>query len=384
MFGTAIANPIFIAKPNSLARLVRTLQGEAIVAVDTESNSLFAYQEQVCLIQFSTRSQDFLVDPLTLLDLLPLGEIFSDPRIEKVFHAAEYDIICLKRDFGFEFNNVFDTMIAARILGTEEIGLGALLEAEFEIHLDKRHQRANWGQRPLPPHLLAYAQMDTHYLIPLRERLGEKLEEKGLEALAAEDFERVRRVNGRESANRSESRQDEIWRMRGTNDLTAQQAAVLQELCRYRDQVARATNRPLFKVISDQTLVAIAERCPKGSAELEAVDGMTARQMALHARGLLAAVGRGLQAEPIFPSRGPRPDDQFLERLERLRTWRKATAQEMGVNSDVVLPRDLMVALAEGNPRTGKELDAILSEVPWRRERFGEQILKLIGRGKKS
>jgi ribonuclease D len=139
------------------------------VAVDTESNSLFAYREQVCLVQFSTTQADFLVDPLALADLTPLAPLFADPKIEKVFHAAEYDLLCLKRDFGFSFANLFDTMLAGRILGRKEIGLGAMLEAFYGVQADKRHQRANWGQRPLPAPLLEYATLDTHYLIPLRD-----------------------------------------------------------------------------------------------------------------------------------------------------------------------------------------------------------------------
>jgi len=143
--------PVLITRQAALQRLADTLRGEKIIAVDTESNSLYAYQEQVCLIQFTARGIDYLVDPLALDDLSPLAPVFSDPAIEKVFHAAEYDLICLKRDFGYTFNNLFDTMVAARILGRELYGLGAILEEEFGVQVDKRYQRANWGQRPLPP-----------------------------------------------------------------------------------------------------------------------------------------------------------------------------------------------------------------------------------------
>jgi len=157
--------PTFINQPAALEALAETLLGETCIAVDTESNSLYAYREQVCLIQFSTRQRDMLVDPLALDDLSALREVFSSEGIEKVFHAAEYDLICLRRDFGFEFSNIFDTMVAGRILGRDEVGLGAMLLREFNVQVDKRHQRANWGQRPLPEHLLNYAQYDTHYLI---------------------------------------------------------------------------------------------------------------------------------------------------------------------------------------------------------------------------
>lgn len=371
---TSLPSPIFIARPQSLNRLAKELLRESRVAVDTESNSLYAYQEQVCLIQFSTRRADYLLDPLALEDLSPLAPLFNSPDIEKVFHAAEYDLICLKRDFGFEFNNLFDTMVAARVLGWEEIGLGSILRAEFNVRMDKRHQRANWGQRPLPQQMLTYAQLDTHYLIALRERQYAELVKNNMLPLATEDFERLRQSNGSTNGHKP----DDCWRVNGAHDLRPQNAAVLMELCHYRDQVAKSINRPLFKVIGDKTLVEIAAICPMTQEELRYIQGMTERQMKRHAKGLLAAVQRGLNERPIYPPRHPRPDDDYLARLEALRQWRKATAQMMGVSSDVVLPRDLMYALANQNPSQPGELGDVLQDVPWRREHFGEQILRVL------
>ncbi|MEM5773869.1 MAG: ribonuclease D, partial [Anaerolineaceae bacterium] len=152
-------------QPSALRKMVHDLARCRFVAVDTESNSLYAYQEQVCLIQFSTGDQDYLVDPLAIRDLSSLEPLFSSPHIEKIFHAAEYDIICLKRDFGFSFANIFDTMLAGRILKFDQIGLAAMLETEYGIVLDKRFQRANWAERPLSEEQKAYARLDTHYLI---------------------------------------------------------------------------------------------------------------------------------------------------------------------------------------------------------------------------
>ena len=363
--------PILVSRPSDLKQMAYTLAQEPIIAVDTESNSLYVYREQVCLIQFSTPNSDFLVDPLALDDLSPLAPIFSSPEIEKVFHAAEYDLLCMKRDFGFEFSNLFDTMIAARTLGREAVGLGAMLETEFGIQVDKRHQRADWGQRPLPSYLLSYAQLDTHYLIPLRARLRLVLKERGLWPLAQEDFNRISMVNGRSP----EDKADDCWRVSGSYDLPHQKAAVLQELCRYRDKIARSTNRPLFKVLNDGTLLAIANECPNDLNSLKRIPGMTPGQIERHGKALLAAVQRGLRAEPVSPPRTPRPNEPFLERVEALRNWRKTTAQDMGVKSDVILPRDLLIALAEHNPRTPDELKPLMSSVPWRLEHFGGQIL---------
>jgi ribonuclease D len=383
MNATNLPDPILIKNSIDLRRLAERLREEKILAVDTESNSLYAYREQVCLIQFSTLAVDYLVDPLALKDLSPLSPVFSDEGIEKVFHAAEYDLICLGRDFGFEFANLFDTMAAARILGRKEVGLGALLEAEFKVHLEKRYQRANWGQRPLPPHLLNYARLDTHFLIALRERLCTELGRRDLLALAAEDFKRLSTTHNHKQENGgSYDRSPDPWRIRGAHDLQPYQAAVLQELCNYRDQVARSQDRPLFKVLSDQTLLETARRTPGSLDELSRLEGMNKRQVQRYGSGLLRAVQRGLGSEPIYPPRNPRPNENFIERLEALRDWRKRAARRMEVSSDVVLPRDLMIALAERAPGEMGELQDVLCDVPWRLEHFGQDILYVLTDGR--
>jgi ribonuclease D len=362
-----------VTKPGGLIRLVQTLANQPNIAVDTESNSLFAYREQVCLIQFSTPDEDYLLDPLTLKDLGNLGPIFTDQHILKIFHAAEYDLICLKRDFGFSFNNLFDTMLAARILGRKQVGLGSLIEAEYGIQLDKRHQRANWGQRPLPEYLIDYARLDTHYLIPLKEKLERELKQKNLLPLAQEDFKRLCQVE----ATPNNGKMD-CWRVNGVHHLSPQQAAVLQQLCIYRDEYAKQINRPLFKVISDHTLFTIANSLPSDQDALKSLPGMTNHQMKRHGKALLQAVQRGLQAEPVYPQRNMRPDDRFLARVEILKQWRKQKAHQMKVESDIILPRDLLHKLASRNPREMQALSDNLSDVPWRFQHFGEEILKAL------
>lgn len=373
-----LPDPILITHPRQLATLAQDLAGEQLVAVDTESNSLYAYREQVCLMQFSTLHADYLVDPLVLLDLSPLGPLFANPGIEKIFHASEYDLICLKRDFGFSFANLFDTMLAARILSRKAVGLGNLLESEFGIHLDKRFQRANWGQRPLPGYLLAYARLDTYYLVALRHRLKAELEEKGLWPLAAEDFQRLCHINQRSF----EPEIEPDFSVNGAKDLTPQQNAVLLELLKYRDRIARLQDRPLFKVMSTKTLVAMAEACPSNLDELGQLPGMTTRQVQRHGKALLSAVQRGLHADPVHHPRPPRADERLLARLDRLREWRKLTAQALHVESDVVLPRDLMTSIAEKNPKHAPELAHILCDVPYRMQHFGADILQVLTNGK--
>ena len=372
-----LPKPTFVNTPNKLEKMIADLMKEPIVAVDTESNSLYAYQERVCLIQFSIPERDFLVDPLSVFDLSALGPLFASPEIEKIFHAAEYDLIMLDQDFGFELSNLFDTMVAARILGWKAVGLGSILQDQFGIQVQKKYQRANWGRRPLPDEMLTYAQLDTHYLIPLRKRIKDELEKTGRWSLAQEDFERGCQVN----TNHNQRDSADCWRINGARDLRGHQLAVLQELCEYRDQIAQSSDRPLFKVINNSTLYNIAEACPRSSRELEAVKGLSHKQVRWLGRGLLSAVQRGLEAKqtPKIPHK-PRPSDAYLLRVEKLRQWRKNTGRAMGVESDVVLPKDLLYEFAETNPKNFGQVAEIMSAVPWRLAQFGDQIFSLLNR----
>src|SRR3990170_2076624 len=277
---------LYIAtNPSQLKQLAERLSRKAMLGVDTESNSLHAYKERLCLLQVSTDKEDAVVDPLTVEDLSPLSAIFANPEIEKIFHAAEYDLIVLNRDYGFPIVNIFDTMIAARILGHKRVGLGNLLEEEFGIKLEKKFQRADWGERPLRRELLEYARLDTHHLIELRNRLKAELEERGRWELAKEDFERLPHLVRANNLPAEEG----PWQIKGARDLTPRQAAILQELARYREAKAAEADKPLFKIIGDSTLSAIAIAQPQKPKDLEGIEGMTAGQIQRHGKGLLDA-----------------------------------------------------------------------------------------------
>jgi ribonuclease D len=369
-----LPKPELITEPDRLQDLADLLRQNERISVDTESNSLHAYREQVCLIQFTVPEGDFLVDPVILPNIDVLGPIFESDHHEKIFHAAEYDLICLKRDFDFTFNNLFDTQIAARILGWQKVGLGNILDEHFGLRLDKRYQRADWKRRPLPPDMMRYAQLDTHYLIELRNRLEELLIENSLLELAREDF--LRACDVTEVLQNEKSMM--CWRVNGSHELTPQQMAVLQELCVYRDGVARRLDRPLFKVISDQILVEISRHCPFDLNDLGEVNGVHGWVLRKHGREILAAVSRGLKADPLEPPRTNRPASSYISRMDTLHTWRKETARKMGVESDVVLPRDLMEAVVRENPRDEQSLASLLDETPWHMDHFGDKILNLL------
>jgi ribonuclease D len=368
--------PVWVDTAQGLEALAAALAAQPVIAVDTESNSLHAYRERVCLIQFSTSDTDYVLDPLALDDLSPLGPIFANPAIEKVFHAAEYDLICLRRDFGWQIKCMFDTMVAVRTLGWPQNGLASTLDTQFGVKLNKRHQRADWAARPLTEDQLAYARMDTHYLIPLREKLLVALDAVNYLAEAREEFERLCQPNGRTTVVVFDPQN--FWYISGARDLNGTEAAILRELYTYREQTAERIDRPPFKVIAEATLLEIAKAQSKTLEDLTSITGMTERQIARHGHSLLQAVVRGQKAPAPRPLRVEHEDDAVLDRYETLRRWRKARAQERGVESDVIVPRDVLMDIARRAPQTTTDLDLVLGLGPTRREKYGEEIVKLM------
>lgn len=346
------------------------------LAIDLEANSMFAYAERACLIQLSTATADYIIDPLADLDLSGLGAALADPAVEKIFHAAEYDLILLRRDYDWSLVNLFDTMWAARILGYRQMGLAGLLERFFDVRLSKRYQKANWCHRPLSAAELAYAQKDTHYLPALRDRLAAELAERGLMAEALETFAEQARVrlpnNGFDP--------DAFWNINGVQDMTPEQQAAMRALYLFRDREARRRDAPHFKVLSDQTLLEVAATLPARMSDLDNIHGMTSGQQQRYGRQMLEAVAEARQAPPPMPpKRPPRLPDAVLVRYDRLHRWRKARAQARGVESDVIVSRDALWAVAHANPRTIEELAALDVLGPWRLATYGEDILKHIG-----
>ncbi|MGD8403407.1 MAG: HRDC domain-containing protein [Anaerolineales bacterium] len=366
-----LSPPVWVATQTQLNALVKDLLQQSSVAVDTESNSLHAYHEQVCLIQFSTADTDYLVDPLALDDISSLEKIFTNPKIEKIFHAAEYDLICLKRDFDFSIANIFDTRWAVRVLGYPRDGLDGLLAEKFDVKVNKKYQKSDWGRRPLTPDHINYARLDTHYLIPLKEMLEAELEEKGLLQLAREDFERATDVEIPQG-------KPVFWeRMANNHGFSPRELTILKEVYECRERIAENLDRPPFKVMGNKQLSAIAQMTPEHPDDLLGL-GLSHRQVKRWGKAVLRAVEQGREAPIVKPHQPERPDEAFLSRLDALKNWRKSAARKMKVESDVVLPRSLMETIAERAPRSITDLSELLSDSPWRMAHFGPQILKVM------
>jgi ribonuclease D len=266
-------------------------------------------------------------------------------------------------------------MLAARTLGYKQVGLASLLSDKFGIDVDKHNQKADWGLRPLSASLIDYARIDTHYLIALRDILDTELREKGRWELAYEDFQRscfVTVGNNHRPVRASWERID------GRQDLTPRQQTILKELCISREKMAARLNRPLFKVVDDRILLKVAQAEPRSLDQLAAIK-LSDRQLQRFGKFMLEAVERGLTAPLVQPTELERMPEAMLNRIQRLKNWRKTKAEEMGVESDVILPRVFMHALAEQNPRSPQAIEQTLAGSPWRLEHFGAEIMQTLG-----
>lgn len=354
---------------------ISRLREEPRLALDVEANSLYVYREYLCLLQISIPHADYIIDPLAGFPLEGLPEVLSNPEIEKVFHASEYDLILLKREFDWDVVHLFDTMWAARILGYANMGLAWFLENHFGVTLSKKHQKANWGLRPLTDSHLEYAQKDTHYLLELRDKLEQELIAQGRMEEAREIFEQVARVRVPERAFNAHS----FWSIAGAHDLPPRCRAILQALDHLRDSEAKRRNLPPFKVLGNAVMVNIAKKKPKDREQLEHVPGVSRPVLDRLGDGILRAVARGSESELPRPLLRPaRLTVEERDRLDMLMDWRKRVAQERGVQSDVVMHRDTLFEVARANPATLEEMLPIAGLGPARIRLYGASILQTL------
>jgi len=375
----------FADTPELLAACALEVERSARVGLDTESNGFHAYFEKVCLLQIATPEGDWAVDTLAL-GIEPLLPLLADPARECVLHAAEYDVLCMKRDHGLTFGRIFDTHAAAKALGIGKVGLHNLLEEQLGVRIEVDEQRSDWGKRPLSARQMEYAIADVRWLLPLREKLGEQLEVRGLLPEAEAEFARLIAKEPRPREFDPEGWQ----RMKAARALDGRGRAVLRELYLLRDRRARELDRPAFKVLSDLFLAEAARRLPKSQEELARVPGASAGALQKVGLQVLAAVKKGVAAEPIPRARhggdgahrrrgGPgAPSPEIEERYERLRRWRKGRAEARKVEVQVIAPNAVLWAIARSNPGDPESLGRVEGMDSWRLEQYGPEILKTL------
>jgi len=354
-----------IATDARLTELVKNIDVADRVALDTEADSLHSYREKLCLLQISVPAavsargyNDFIVDPLAGLDLEPLRQAL-EPR-EIVLHGADYDLRMLQRGLNFTAHTIFDTLIAARLLGIREFSLAALVKRYFGLELPKGSQKANWAKRPLPARMAEYAINDVHYLLALAEKL-----EAELDACERRDWlcQSCRRAIEQAAVARAR-KQDEFWRVRGSGLIHGRPAAVLRELWQWREREAEMADRPPFHILQNENLLNAAVSVASGSVPDYKHFSPRRRQAFREAARLGLAVPES--DWPVLSRRfGTRPTAEMVRRTEELRQRRDKSAKELGMESSFIAPRGTLEAIAADQARAASLL------VPWQRELLG-------------
>lgn len=366
----------WIRSPAQLDELVRELAGCRALGIDTEADSLHHYTEKVCLIQLAAFGGGaWLVDPLAVRDLSPLGPILADGSVLKVVHGGDNDVTSMRRDFGFAFRTMFDTSIAARLLGDRELGLQALVRNELGVELTKGSQRDDWSKRPLTAKQEDYALADVAHLMALATRLTGRLAAAGRTEWAREEFAALASLPPAEKR----TGPDEFRRIKGSAKLPVRQQAVLRELYQWREQRAAAADRPPFKIVGPEILLALAERVPATFDDVARALAGYPRQ-ADQVDAVFAAIARGLGLpEAELPVREPgerSPSSSAARRrIDALRAWRAEQAARSRLEPSIVLPQRLIDRLAGAGPRTLAELAAIDGVRRWRVDEWGPALL---------
>ncbi len=368
----------FIHRQADLHQVGRKLSAEKWIAVDLEADSMYHFQERVCLVQLATTRECFVIDALKAETLTALRPIFSEPKIRKIFHGADYDIRSLYRDFKIEVNNLFDTQLACRFLGVRETGLEAILSQRFNVKLVKKYQKKDWSKRPLPQAMLDYAAEDVVYLISLFEMLSEELQEKGRLAWIIEDCDRLSQVRPAVPA-----REPLFLHFKGAGRLGSRSLAVLEALLGLRKNIAQAKDRPLFKIFGNESLMKIAVTKPVTLQRLKRTQTLSSRQIKSYGAQLIDAVRKGLQTPeadlPAYPrKKAPASDPEITRRIRALRTWRERKAQVLQMDPSLILSKGLITSLARHNPKKARALAAIDDIRDWQIKEFGREVISLL------
>jgi len=366
---------LYLDQPAAIDRFLDEISHVQELALDTEGASFHRFLDRIYLLQISTRDRSAIIDPLPIGSPEKLGKLLLDRNVETVFHDADYDLRLLHQDYGWHVTNLFDTRIAAQLLGIKSFGLAALLEQFFDVKLDKKHQRADWSMRPLTPDMLEYAAQDTRYLLQLRDQMKSELQRRGRWHWAEEEFARLEGTRWE-----AEEEMESFLRLKGARDLTRRELAVLREVVNWRDTVAAQLDRATFRVMGNEVLLELARRSPRSVSELSAIKGMPKGMVERGGADIVASVRRGMEAPeeelPKFP-RGQRwnKDRDFDDRVGRLKVVRDQAATRLELDPGVLCSREKLENVARSGAKSIEDLAAVPELRRWQIQEMGTGFL---------
>jgi len=374
-------NDLFFIKTDpDFKQAIDRLRGAPCLAFDLEADSMYHFTEKVCLIQIATQHSIYIIDPLAIHDMSPLSTVMADPDVRKILHGADYDIRCLHRDFTITVNNLFDTELAARFLGYAETGLDAVLKKKFNVALEKKYQKKDWSQRPLPEEMIRYAANDVRYLIDLHKLQVDELKEKDRLEWVIEECEILSKVKPQNA-----DAAPLFTRFKGAGRLDPRSLAVLESLLRFRLQMAEQKDRPPFKIIGNHLLLQIVQAKPINLIQLKKLNVLSDRQFTLYGEPILKIIKEALDRSkhelPQYPFKSNHfPDMHISQTIKKLKSFRQLKAEALDIDAGVLLSNSVLKTLAEKNPRTTGELLNMPEMKNWQKKKFGKEIIALLSR----
>lgn len=371
---------VYLDTADETDRFLKSIVSADAVALDTEGASFHRFVDRIYLLQISTRDRTAIIDPLAIGVPTRLGALLEDKRVEVIIHDADYDLRLLRQDYAWQVRHIFDTRVAAQLLGIRAFGLAALLDRYFGLKLDKKHQRADWSMRPLTEGMLDYAAQDTKYLLELRDRLAADLRKMARWDWAEEEFLLLEQTQWTPDDEASA-----FLRIKGARDLSRRELAVLRELVDWRREMARRSDKATFRVLGNEPLLELAKLKTDSLDAAGAPKGMPRSLLERNGRELFAAVRRGLDVPeaqlPRFP-KAPRweRDPEFDLRVAALRAVRDSAAARLDLESGVLCSRERLEAVARRNPppATRAELVQIPELRRWQVDVLGDDFLRAL------
>ena len=373
--------PLIETMPD-LKKALKGIETEKRVGFDLEADSMYHFSEKVCLLQVASKNTAFVIDTLKLRDLSLLKPLFLRNDVIKIFHGADYDVRSLFRDFGIEIKNLFDTELASRFLGTKETGLEAVLKGRFNVKLEKKYQKKDWSERPLSADMLNYALNDVRHLVSLSEILEKELDDIGRLSWVEEECEILCRV--RSAADNGEPL---FLKFKGAGKLKPKTLAVLEALLWFRKEAAQKKDRPLFKIMGNDSILKLAETRPGSLKKIMNMEALSQKQLDIYGKDVIRVISKAVNIPenmlPVYPrGRVYAISESASKRIEALKIWRDKKAVNLNIDPGLLLNKALINSIGVKKPVTKEELEAISDMKNWQRREFGEEIIKILRRGR--
>lgn len=361
-----------------LEKAVRDLEKAKAVAVDMEADSMYHFQEKVCLVQMATEKSTIVVDSLQVKNLSYLKPLFSNPDIKKIFHGADYDVRSFYRDFNIEINNLFDTEVACRFLGIKETGLEAVLKKYLDVSLNKKYQKKDWSKRPLPREMIDYAAGDVIHLFSLAEICEKELEKKGRLAWVLEECDSLSKVRTILS-----NEEPLFLKFKGAGRLKPRSLAILEALLQFRKSIAKKKDKPMFKIIGNNSIMKIITAKPVTLRRLKGIKALSGKQIDMYGSNLIKVVAGALKIPesklPVYQrKKAPVLPGEVFGRIKALKSWRVSKARALEIDSGIICNNALITLIAIQNPVDRKAIERIKEMKNWQKKEFGQEIITLL------